>query len=408
MTIQQNIITADATQVNAPFKVDPFRGSNNGEVSRQWASRPADQRFLNLTDMRAHLMARAEATNEQIVQTKRIEFVAPEARAAEDLHKLAVGLPNGELAGPTHHAFNQLASLADFSAKELRKLPTQIGADVLNWQMRNARDVPELKTYTHEGSLRAAVGPRYGWIKDADVVEAVQMIAGNGTGDARWKVPGVIDWSTHMYDPFAPVTIDSTTLYASDRDLFLFLVDDTHPVEVGKLRDGSPDYMFRGFFVSNSEVGAGAMKIAAFYLRAVCMNRNLWGVEHFDEQSIRHTSAAPARFLEEARPALLSFANGSERTLREGVEKAKAAVVAREQEDALEFLRKRGDFSAKRAKEIMLFDAEAGAQREDGDFPRTVWDMAQSITAYARAIPNNDDRLAVEQVAGAMLDKVAA
>jgi hypothetical protein len=54
----------------------------------------------------------------------------------------------------------------------------------------------------------------------------VQKIAGNGTGDTRWKIPGVLDWSTGVYNPCVDITKSTTTLYASDRDVFLFLVDD--------------------------------------------------------------------------------------------------------------------------------------------------------------------------------------
>ncbi len=54
-------------------------------------------------------------------------------------------------------------------------------------------------------------------------------IAGNGTGDTRWKVPGVLDWSTGVYNPDVDISRDTTTLYASDRDVFLFLVDDHNP-----------------------------------------------------------------------------------------------------------------------------------------------------------------------------------
>ena len=91
------------------------------------------------------------------------------------------------------------------------------------------------------------------------------------------------------------VTKDTTTLYASDRDVFLFLVDDTNPIEAGRLPDGSPDLYFRGFYCWNSEVGSKTLGIASFYLRAVCMNRNLWGVENFEEITIRHSKfAAPA------------------------------------------------------------------------------------------------------------------
>ena len=80
-----------------------------------------------------------------------------------------------------------------------------------------------------------------GRIHDHELVEAVQRIAGNGTGDTRWKVPGVLDWSTGVYNPDVEISRDTTTLYASDRDVFLFLVDDHNPIEAGRLLDGSPD-----------------------------------------------------------------------------------------------------------------------------------------------------------------------
>ena len=96
--------------------------------------------------------------------------------------------------------------------------------------------------------LRAVTGPDYGRIYDHELVEAVQRIAGDGTSDTRWKVPGVLDWSTGVYNPRIDVTRDTTTLYASDRDVFLFLVDDLNPIEAGRLPDGSPDIFFRGFY----------------------------------------------------------------------------------------------------------------------------------------------------------------
>ncbi len=61
-------------------------------------------------------------------------------------------------------------------------------------------------------------------IWDHELVAAVIDIAGNGTGDTMWKVPGVLDWATMTHNPFVDITKDTTTLYASDRDVFLFLV----------------------------------------------------------------------------------------------------------------------------------------------------------------------------------------
>src|SRR6478609_949065 len=86
--------------------------------------------------------------------------------------------------------------------------------------------------------------------------------------------------------------------------IVLFLVDDTNPIEAGRLPDGSPDLYFRGFYCWNSEVGSKTLGIASFYLRAVCQNPNLWGVEDFEEITIRHSKYAASRFAHEAAPAL--------------------------------------------------------------------------------------------------------
>src|SRR3954464_4873541 len=89
-------------------------------------------------------------------------------------------------------------------------------------------------------------------------------------------------------------------LYASDRDVFVFLVDDLNPIEAGRLPDGSPDLYFRGFYAWNSEVGSRTLGISSFFLRAVCQNRTLWGVEQFEELTIRHSKYAASRFAAEA------------------------------------------------------------------------------------------------------------
>ncbi len=68
-------------------------------------------------------------------------------------------------------------------------------------------------------------------------------IAGNGVGDTMWKVPGVLDWATMTHNPFVDVTKDTTTLYASDRDVFLFLVDDTHPIEQDACQTATPTFI---------------------------------------------------------------------------------------------------------------------------------------------------------------------
>lgn len=377
-------------------------GQARTDIQKQWISRAADEKFTSLDDLRRSVDARRDRAIERRVDIRKVEFLAPEPKVIEDTHKLALGLPDGDTIAPSHWSFGQLAALAKAPAGYLRTLPSQIAADALTYGMRYNRTSDEAKLYSMDQSLMAATGPEYGRIFDAEVVEAVQQVAGNGTGDERWKVPGVLDWRTGRYDPETPITADTTTLFASDRDVFMFLVDDRNPIEVGKLPSGDPDLMFRGFYITNSEVGRSSLRLAAFYLRAVCANRILWGVEGFEELTMRHSKLAPARFVEQARPALASFAEGSVRKLQEGVEKAKAAKVASDNDDLMEFLGGRG-FSRKRATEIM-----ETVEREEGRPARTIWDIAQGVTAVARSIPYADERTEFEREAQRLLDKVAA
>jgi hypothetical protein len=136
--------------------------------------------------------------------------------------------------------------------------------------------------------------------------------------------------------------MDTTTLYASDRDVFLFLVDAAHLVEAWRLPNGDPDLYFRGFYCWNSEVGSKTLGMASFYLRTVCMNRHIWGAEGFEESSIRHSKFAGHRFAHQAAPALERFATSSPAPFMAGIKAAREAIVARKDEDRETFLHKRG------------------------------------------------------------------
>jgi hypothetical protein len=80
----------------------------------------------------------------------------------------------------------------------------------------------------------------------------------------------VLHWGSMRYNPCVDVSRETTALYASDRDVFLFLVDDTHPIEADALPNGDTDFYIRGLSSWSSKVGATKLGIAAFYLRAVC------------------------------------------------------------------------------------------------------------------------------------------
>jgi hypothetical protein len=126
-------------------------------------------------------------------------------------------------------------------------------------------------------------------------------------------------------------------------------------------------------------VGSKTLGIASLYLRAVCQNRNLWGVEDFEEITIRHSKYAAARFAHEAAPALESFANSSPEPFVAGIKAARERVVAHTDDDRSDFLRKRG-FSKSETGRII-----ETVLREEGRPPESLFDFVQGITAVARA-----------------------
>ncbi|WP_033927449.1 hypothetical protein [Sphingomonas sp. 35-24ZXX] len=393
-------ITASQAQVTGGYKVDVSRGERVGRVSSEWFSRPDDQRFLSLDDLAKSVRQRAERSRTRVVDTSAIHVEA----SRDDPERLALILPGADAPiTPTHWSFGQLAAQVAAPAAYLRQLPAPLAAINLQYGLNSSR-AEHIKTLeTGDGQrtdLRAVTGPHYGRIYDHELVEAVQRIAGNGTGDTRWKVPGVLDWSTGIYNPHVDVRRDTTTLYASDRDVFLFLVDDLNPIEAGNLPDGSPDLFFRGFYCWNSEVGARTLGVASFYLRAVCQNRNLWGVEDFQEISIRHSKYAATRFAHEAAPALINFANSSPQPFINGIRAAREHIVARSDEDRSEFLRARG-FSRGEASRII-----ETVLAEEGRPPESVFDFVQGITAVARSKTHQDARLDMEARAKRLFDRV--
>lgn len=397
-TLPMNMMAPAARAAQIPYKVDISRGRNISRVSSEWFSRPDDERFLSLPDLYHRVHARAEAATTRVVESRTVRVFA----RSDEPERLTLAVPGrDEPVAPTNWSFGQLCSLVGAPASYLRTLPAALAGINMQHGLIDHRgeQVKLLETSDGRAELRAVTGPDYGRIWDHELVSAVMRVAGNGTGDTRWKVPGVLDWSTMHYNPHVDVSRDTTTLYASDRDVFLFLVDDTHPIEAGKLPNGDPDLFFRGFYCWNSEVGSKALGIATFYLRAVCMNRNLWGVENFQEINIRHSKFAANRFAHQAEPALAHFADSSPARFIDGIKTARERIVARTDEDRASFLRNRG-FSRSDTQQII-----ARVLGEEGHPPASLYDFVNGITAVARTKSHQDSRLELEGKARGLLKR---
>ena len=382
--------------------------SEGNKVASNAYSRPADETFDTIDDLINFKKADASLMTSRVIDTHKIDIVGTIDEDNPSMGDVFVQYDcpkTGDVieASPTNWSFGQLSQLAGAPAGYLKDLPAPLAADNLMWGLKHNRGRETIKTYgnsqSYGGELRAATGADYGRIYDHEILAPVKILC----DEYGYKTPGSITGFGGGMSTYDPEAITSSTIWGSDRDLFVFQVDDRNPISIGKLPDGSDDLMFRGFYVWNSEVGSKTAGLAAFYLRGVCMNRNLWGVENFQEIKVRHSKYAPDRFANEIRPALRSFATGGTGNLLAGVQAAQSAKIARDDDDRLDFLTKRAGLSGRMAKAAM-----ARHIVEEGKPVSSVWDAAQAITAIARDIPHQDQRVMIERKAGALLDKVAA
>ena len=364
------------------------------QASKQWANRPADERFTSLYDMQQHFQSQKENSKELVVSSRKL-FAAPK----DDNKSLVIQhstYQNGEGEifefAPTNWAFGQLAQLAEAPAGYLRSLPSHIAADCINYGLQYKRDIEDVGVllYKNGGApiLRAATGPRYGRIWNGDIVNGLVDRFGDGiTG--QFRVPG-------EFNQRVEVTKENTTLYAGDRDMFVFLADEDNRIEVPNRRDGQPGSLSRGFFVWNSEVGSATFGLATFLFDYVCSNRIVWGAKEYAELTIRHTASAPDKFIEEVTPALLRYADSSTASITQAVVAARAARI----DDVDEFL-------AKRFGKRVVSSIKEAHQQDEGRPIETLWDAATGITAYARGIEYQDRRVEFEREAGKVLDLAA-
>ena len=315
-------------------------------ASRQWASRPADERFCSLDELVAHTAHQKSISRGIGISTRHIEARPLDEGEGQVSRSLVVVGPADAPTVPTHWSFGQLAERAGAPAGYLRTLPADMAADCINYGLAR-RDVDDLgcllRANGGPAELAAVTGPQYGRVWNADVARTLRERFGDGvTGD--FTVPGEFGVALDK------VTKANTTLFASDRDMFVFLADEKHRITVPNRRDGRSGEMARGIFVWNSEVGAGTLGMASFLFDYVCCNRIVWGAEGYQEVRIRHTKSAPDRWLEDAMPAIQAYADKSTHSITQAIDNARDKRLG-DQDAVLDFLAKR--FTRSKAAPIM-------------------------------------------------------
>ena len=118
------------------YKVDVSRGERIGRVSSEWFSRPADERYLSLSDLYAAVRGRTERSRTRTVESAAIRVEA----SRDDAERLALMLPGADAPiAPTHWSFGQLAGLVGAPAAYLRQLPAPLAGINLQYGLTSHR-----------------------------------------------------------------------------------------------------------------------------------------------------------------------------------------------------------------------------------------------------------------------------
>lgn len=212
-------------------------------ASYQWRSRPSDERFHTLEALKNAVLNRKNTSFEGVVDMPNLKVTPVDDYIALDF--------DGQSLDMTHWSFGQLCNLSSAPASYLRTLPPEIVSDNLNYALPKTRTSAKvLITARGTSAVRAFTSESYGRIWDIDVVRAVEGLCEK---NPSWHNP-----PAYKRTSSDGTEMENAGLYASDRDIFMFLIDENNPIEVGNER------LSRGFFVWNSEVGKSSFGITTF------------------------------------------------------------------------------------------------------------------------------------------------
>jgi hypothetical protein len=373
---------------------------NNYQVSRQWATRSHDERYISLTDMLDVAKTRKKESRQRTISAKNIRF---EVADNENIVTYIKGEKDGgKFVSPdrfelTNWSFGQLCERIKCPANYMTRLPAKLAIANLAESVNQAKD-EKVQLLTRDGSdtkeVRAVTSEKYGRIWDADILEVMVDQYGDGV-TGRYRVPG-------EFGKDVRVNHANTTMFMSDRNMFVFLCDEENRVEIPNRRFGKSGALARGFYFWNSEVGKETVGVASFYFDYVCCNRIIWGAEEFQEVRLRHSKWAPERFAQDVLPSLTQFTEGSTKGITTAIENARK-ITFEAPEMVADFLEKSLRLPKRDANNIAmahLLEEEAPIEN--------MWDVVVGMTAFARSIPFQDQRVALEVEAGKILRKFAA
>lgn len=325
-------------------------GNNLHAASSQWATRPADERFWTLSEMRA--ACEASRNGSGVIRRKFEDLTAVVVDDELGIHGKG-SLQNGTL------------------------------------------------------TLRACLSERYERVWDADVcsylegLEGWRAPAGRAVGnDPRQRPATAADILPGQINIREGDVIGPAGLYASDHDMFAFLVAPDRVIGSGK------DTMMRGIFVRNSEVGDSSLVFTFFLMQSVCGNHIVWGAQGVHEVRVRHTGQAPMRkALREFEAEMRRYRDGAAEE-EAGIIAAKKLVLGTTKDEVLDALVKYAKAQSLPLSRARFAEGHDVAEEHTDWYgnPRSLWANVAGLTHASQASKYQDDRAVIDRAAGKLLD----
>ena len=395
--------------------LEKMNGGTLTEASREWASRPRDQRFQSIADLSAAVNSRRSRSRSKDVDLTGLRVIATD----DDDLKLETKTETLEF---SNWSFGQMAAGLQAPAAYLRRLPAPLAARNLNHGLdataadSGKRDASKLLmvdpvddldkplSITIDSRLQAMTSPTYGRIWDADCVALAERLIDRSGGKffnpLAYKTDERGFRGIQIGNDGKPIT-ERAGLYASDHDIFMYLIDGGSRLEAGTDAHGNPDTLNRGFFISNSETGAATFFLQTFLFRETCGNNYVYGSQDVHRLTVRHSKNGPARFDTEAWPILNSYLNRPSAPDVSQILAAKQTLLPEGEPEIMAFAA-RHKITRPEVRQAMAY-----AKREEGDF-RTVWQFVSGLTASARDIEHIDTRSDLEKRAGRIMESIEA
>ncbi len=380
-------------------------------ANRNWASRPADERFQNIDAMAAVMAERRDTSSEFYMSPESVTFVAEENQLKLKSNK------TGLTADMTNYAFKTLAARLEVPYSfVVSRLRAETVAHILNdrHKVLNERSLVMLQKQGNDRLIRAFTSESYARVWDADLLDIYRPLLDNG-----WYTPIAFHRNEPASATFIATEADvgkfggkggvqvkagdrvvPSGLYSSDRDMFMMLINrENHD-------DGYGRPLFSGLMVSHSEVYNAPFKETSFMCDGICLNNIVWGATDISETNYRHVGNAKQRIMAAATKTVTNLIRNHTvnlNSLRDTIKKARGIVLGKYQDDIVDdvYRRKISPLLTKSTLENALELAQKN--RDTNGNPFSLYGLFDGLTRYSQTFEYTEDRSALDEVASKIL-----